>query len=198
MMGIEKQGSKPTGKMGYFIGRLMNIFHTGFYKRYYDSVLPDSSIRILDIGCGGGSLIRHFINKNHKYKLFGLDHSEEMVLLSKNVNKEPVKKGQVSFVCGSATKLPYENETMDIITANETVQFWSNISDSFSEVYRVLKKDGCFYIINRYPSEGSKGWKMAKLKDENDFNNAFLKAGFKYFDLDFKTKKGWIITKSVK
>ena len=40
-----------------------------------------NSISILDIGCGGGSLIKYLINKNRKYKLFGLDHSEEMVLI---------------------------------------------------------------------------------------------------------------------
>jgi len=197
-MGIEKQGSKPTGKTGYFIGKMMNIFHTGFYKKYYDKVLPDSSISILDIGCGGGSLIKYLINKNQKYKLFGLDHSEEMVLLSKRVNKESVKNGQAFIDCGSVTKLSYENETMDIVIANETVQFWTDITKSFSEIYRVLKKDGCFFIINRYPPEGSKWWKIAKLKNETDFNNAFLKAGFKNIDIDLKTKKGWIISKTMK
>jgi len=197
-MGIEKQGSKPTGMIGYFIGKMMNIFHTGFYKKYYDKVLPDNSISILDIGCGGGSLIKYLLNKNQKYKLFGLDHSEEMVLLSKKINKEPIKNGQAFIDCGSVTKLPYENETMDIVLANETVQFWPDISESFSEIYRVLKKDGCFFIINRYPPEGSKWWKIAKLKNENDFNNAFLKAGFKDIDIDLKTRNGWIITKTIK
>lgn len=197
-MGLEKQGSKPTGKTGYFIGKMMNIFHTGFYKKYYNKVLPDNSISILDIGCGGGSLIKYLINKNRKYKLFGLDHSEEMVLLSKNVNKKPIKNGQAFIECCSVTKLPFENETMDIVTANETVQFWPDISESFSEIYRVLKKDGRFFIINRYPPEGSKWWKMAKLKNEKDFNNAFLKAGFTQIDLDLKTRKGWIIAKTIK
>ena len=197
-MSIEKQGSKPTGKTGYFFGRLMNLFHTGFYKIYYDKVLPDSSINILDIGCGGGNLIKFFTKKNHKYRLFGLDHSEEMVVLSKKVNKESIKNGQAFIEYGSVSELPYESETMDIVTANETVQFWPDISESFSEIYRVLKKGGCFFIINIYPPEGSKWWKIAKLKNEKDFNNAFLKVGFKNIDIDLKTKKGWIITKTVK
>jgi len=153
-MGLEKQGSKPTGKTGYIIGKMMNIFHTGFYKEYYNKILADSSLNILDIGCGGGSLIKYLNSRNIKYKLFGLDHSEEMVILSKNLNKESIKKGQVFIDCGSVTKLPYENETMDIVMANETVQFWTDIPESFSEIYRVLKKDGRFFIINRYPPEG--------------------------------------------
>jgi len=87
---------------------------------------------------------------------------------------------------------------MDVVMANETVQIWPDISGSFSAIYRVLKKDGCFFIVNRYPPEGSKWWKMAKLKNENEFNNAFLKAGFKKIDIDLKTRKGWIITKTIK
>ncbi len=197
-MGIEKQGAKPTGKTGYLIGRMMNLFHTGFYKKYYKKVLPDSSINILDIGCGGGRLIKYLINRNSKYILFGLDHSQEMVLLSKKVNKASIKNGQAFIDCGSVTKLPYHNDSMDIATANETVQFWPDISESFSEIFRVLKKDGFFFIINRYPSEGSKWWKIAKLKDENDFNKAFQETGFKNIDIDLKTKKGWIIIKTVK
>ncbi len=197
-MGIEKQGSKPTGKTGYFIGRMMNLFHTGFYKEFYGKVLPDDSLSILDIGCGGGSLIKYLIKKNKKYKLFGLDHSGEMVRLSKNVNRESIKSGQVFIACSSVTELPFENESMDIVTANETVQFWPDIDESFAEIYRVLIKDGRFFIINRYPPVGSKWWKMAKLKNENDFSCAFLKAGFKQIDLDLKTRKGWIIAKAVK
>lgn len=197
-MGLEKQGSKPSGTTGYFIGKMMNIFHTGFYKKYYSKVLPENSISILDIGCGGGSLIKYLVSKNRKYKLYGLDHSEEMVSLSKNVNKKVINNGQAFIECGSVTKLPFENETMHIVMANETVQFWPDISESFSEIKRVLKKDGLFFIINRYPSEGSKWWKMVKLKNENDFNNAFLKAGFKHIDFDLKTRKGWIIARTIK
>ncbi len=144
-MGLEKQGSKPTGKMGYFIGRLMNLFHTGFYKKYYDRLLPNGSTNFLDLGCGGGSLIEYLYERNKDYRLFGLDHSQEMVTLSKKVNMEAVNLGHVTIDCGTVTSLPYDSDTMDIVTANETVQFWPDIPTSFSEIYRILKKDGCFF-----------------------------------------------------
>lgn len=197
-MGLEKQGSKPSGKAGYFIGKLMNLFHTGFYKKYYSKVLPDHSISLLDIGCGGGGLIKYLINNNKNYKIFGLDHSEEMVLLSKKVNERSIKNGQAIIECGSVIKLPFQNEAMDFVSANETVQFWPDIHASFAEIYRVLKKDGQFFIINRYPPEGSKWWKMAKLKNVNEYNSAFQKAGFTKIDINLTTRKGWIIAKTIK
>ena len=130
--------------------------------------------------------MKNKVRRHKKYKLFGFDHSEGMVFLSNKVNKESVKSGQAIINYGSVSKLLYDNETMDIVTANETVQFWLDIPESFSEIYRIRKKDGYFFMLNRYPSEGSKWWKIAKLKnDENDFNNAFIKAGFKRIDIDF-------------
>jgi len=87
---------------------------------------------------------------------------------------------------------------MDIVIANETVQFWPDILKSFSEIYRVLKENGSFYIINRYPPEGSKWRRIAILKDESDYKDAFDKAGFKNSQIDLHTIKGWIIATSQK
>jgi ubiquinone/menaquinone biosynthesis C-methylase UbiE len=197
-MGLEKQGSKPTGKSGYFMGKMMNLFHTGFYRKYYNNEFAEEPTKLLDIGCGGGRFIKYLAKKYGKYKLFGLDHSEEMVNLSIKDNLEFVKSGKVKIDKGSVTQLPYDNESINIVTAHETVQFWPDIDVSFSEIYRILQKDGCLYIINRYPPEGTKWWELAKLKNESDFISAYEKAGFKKSEVYLTTKKGWIITKSIK
>ena len=36
-------------------------------------------------------------------------------------------------------KLPFGNETFDIITAFETIYFWPDINEAFKQVYRALK-----------------------------------------------------------
>ena len=45
-------------------------------------------------------------------------------------------------------KLPFEDESIDIVTAFETIYFWKNIEVSFREIHRVLIKDGQFLICN--------------------------------------------------
>ncbi len=197
-MGLEKQGSKPTGKIGYFIGKLMNRFHTAFYKKYYDSILPKGSVTFLDLGCGGGRLIAHLYDRAPTYRLFGLDHSQEMIALSEQVNQEGIERGHVTFDCSSVSHLPYDQNSMQIVTANETVQFWPDIPTAFAEVYRVLKQEGSFFIINRYPPEGSKWWKLAKLKNAADYQRALEAAGFKSIETDLTTKKGWIVSRAIK
>lgn len=197
-MGIEKQGSKPTGYIGKIIGRLMNKVHTALYVKYFKKDLPTDNSIILDIGCGGGKFIKFLSDINDSYKLFGFDHSPEMVELSKKINKQAIDKKQVTIIQGSVTEIPIENNIIDLATAFETVQFWTDIDKSFSEVVRLLKSRGCFLIINRYPPEGSKWWRMAKIKNNKEYIVKLENAGFREVTVDLDFKKGWIIVKATK
>jgi ubiquinone/menaquinone biosynthesis C-methylase UbiE len=60
-------------------------------------------------------------------------------------------KGQVTLAFASVMEMPIENNSVDLATAFETVQFWPDMDKSFSEVMRVLRSGGTFLIINRYP-----------------------------------------------
>jgi ubiquinone/menaquinone biosynthesis C-methylase UbiE len=61
-----------------------------------------------------------------------------MVKLANEVNKQAVKEGQANIVEGSVTNLPYDNEIMDVVTANETVQFWPDIEKSFKSLVIIM------------------------------------------------------------
>jgi ubiquinone/menaquinone biosynthesis C-methylase UbiE len=187
-MGLEKQGSKPTGIIGKIIG----------YVDYFNKKNISDNYRILDIGCGGGKFIKYLSDINDSYKLFGLDHSPEMVELSKKINKQAIDKKQVTIIQGSVTDIPIENNKIDLATAFETVQFWPDIDKSFSEIVRLLKSRGSFLIINRYPPEGSKWWRMAKIKNDKEYIAKLEKAGFCEVTVDLDFKKGWIIIKATK
>lgn len=197
-MGIEKQGSKPTGYLGKIIGRLMNKVHTALYVKYFKNDLPPDNSIIFDIGCGGGKFIKYLSYTNDSYKLFGLDHSPEMAELSKKVNKQAIDKKQVTIIHGSVTEIPLENNKIDLATAFETVQFWPDIDKSFSEIARLIKSNGSFLIINRYPTEGSKWWRSAKIKNDKEYITKLEKAGFGKVTVDLDFKKAWIIVKATK
>lgn len=194
-MGLEKQGGKPSGIIGNWFGRLMNKYHTSIYINYFKHSLPSDNSKILDIGCGGGKFIDFLARSNKTYNLFGLDHSTEMINLSQNINRVAIEQNRVEIFHGSVTKIPLDNSQLDLVTAFETVQFWPNIYGSFKEIARVLKKGGEFLIINRYPPENSKWWKMAKIKSDKEYRLLFEKSGFDKISIDLKYKKGWIIVK---
>ena len=197
-MGIEKQGSKPSGTIGKILGRLMNQFHTSFYINYFDKNNIPDNYKILDIGCGGGKFIKYLSQNNKTYQLYGLDHSKEMIELTRKINSEAIKQNRLKLIVGSVTKIELEDNSLDFISAFETVQFWPDIDKAFSEVYRILDKNGIFLIINRYPKEGTKWWNLATLKSDKDFYVQFEKSGFKDISIDLNYRNGWIIAKGQK
>lgn len=197
-MGIEKQGSKPTGFIGKIVGLMMNKYHTSLYIDYFKDNLPRDNSTILDIGCGGGKFLKYLSKKNNSYLLYGLDHSLEMVTLSQKINKQAIDQKRVEIFQGSVTMIPLDNSQLDLVTAFETVQFWPEINNSFKEISRVLKQGGEFLIINRYPPENSKWWKMAKIKSDKEYRLQFENNGFYKISIDLNFKNGWIIVKGTK
>jgi ubiquinone/menaquinone biosynthesis C-methylase UbiE len=197
-MGLEKQGLKPTGTIGRVIGRLMNRFHTSIYVDYFKEKIVSDNCRILDIGCGGGKFLKHLAKKGDEFKLWGLDHSKEMIDLSSQLNKEVIKSGRLKLLTGSVAKIDIIDNSLDLVTAFETVQFWPNLGDAFSEIYRVLDREGEFLIINRFPKKGTKWWKKATLKSEADYMTKLEATGFKNIFIDLEFKRNWIVVKAFK
>lgn len=143
-MGIFDNMRKPKGKLGNIQLKSMNKEHTPvslWGLKHLDIKADDV---ILDIGCGGGININRM--SKHAKKVYGVDYSEESVKLSREVNDDEIKRGKVEVYKANVKKLPFEDNTFDIITAFETVYFWPNIEKSFGEVKRVLKPGGIFLI----------------------------------------------------
>ena len=61
-------------------------------------------------------------------------------------NEKLIRDGKVEIQEGNVKNLPFEEDTFDIVTAFETVYFWSDIEKCFGEVKRVLKPGGIFLI----------------------------------------------------
>lgn len=143
-MGIFDNMRKPKGKLGKIQLKSMNKEHTPvslWGLKHLDIKADDV---ILDIGCGGGININR-MSKLAK-KVYGVDYSEESVNLSREVNDSEIRNGKVEVFKANVKKLPFEDDTFDIVTAFETVYFWPNIEKSFGEVKRVLKPGGIFMI----------------------------------------------------
>lgn len=96
--------------------------------------------KILDIGCGNGSMLRDFINWGAKPKnLLGIDLLEERINDGKKISPN------LSLICGNAEKLDYPGRYFDIVT--QFVCFTSIMDLSLKkniaqEMLRVLKDDG--------------------------------------------------------
>jgi len=143
-MGFFDNMRKPKGKLGKIQLKSMNKEHTpvSLWGLKHLDIKEDDII--LDIGCGGGININRM--SKHAKKVYGVDYSEESVNLSREVNDDEIKSGKVEVFKANVKKLPFEDDTFDVVTAFETVYFWPNIEKSFGEVKRVLKPGGIFLI----------------------------------------------------
>ncbi|SDB25654.1 Ubiquinone/menaquinone biosynthesis C-methylase UbiE [Ruminococcaceae bacterium FB2012] len=110
--------------------------------------IPDSG-KVADLGCGGGYNIRRMLQMSAKAKFIGLDISDESVRKAQKVNKDELGK-RVKIIKGSAEELPFKDNSIDLITAFETVFFWKAPEKAFGEIYRTLANEGCLAVINNY------------------------------------------------
>ena len=143
-MGFFDNMRKPQGKLGNIQLKSMNKEHTPVSLWGLKHLNIKSDDIILDVGCGGGININRMA-KDAK-KVYGIDYSIESVKLSKKVNEKFIEEQKVEIIEGNVEKLPFEDNTFDIVTAVETVYFWPNIEKCFGEVKRILKPGGTFLI----------------------------------------------------
>ncbi len=86
-------------------------------------------IQILDIGCGTGATMDHLKNYGRPH---GIDLSEIPLSFSR-------RRGHNRVLCASATELPFENESFDLITALDVIEHLDDDVKGLREIQRVLK-----------------------------------------------------------
>jgi len=99
---------------------------------------------ILDIGAGTGQLWKH--NKEvlpFDISITLLDTSSAMI---ENAKENVTDLHQiVDYVCADAKKLPFHDNSFDIVIANHVFMFIDDLDTVFKEIARVLKPNGTLY-----------------------------------------------------
>jgi ubiquinone/menaquinone biosynthesis C-methylase UbiE len=144
----------PIGVSGRKIAANMNQGHWDLTTWGLKHVSIKSDFVILDVGCGGGKTISRMARRAVQGKVYGIDHSEDMVNYSKHDNKKLIATKRVEIVQGIAEKTSFEDDFFDLVTAIETYYFWPNLTRAFLEIKRILKKGGYLLIISEMIKDG--------------------------------------------
>jgi len=103
----------------------------------------------IDIGCGSG-LLDIELAKRSNFKIIGLDIDPNVKpLFDKRIADAKMGK-RISFVLGDAQKMPFADNSADVIISRGTLTFIPDIAKCLREVRRVLKPTGVAFLGGRY------------------------------------------------
>jgi phthiocerol/phenolphthiocerol synthesis type-I polyketide synthase E len=137
---------------GYFSDGSLDLAAVELPKRYLNKncvqlvleLIGDCPVRstdsVLDVGCGRGGTLSVFKQFFKVSKRTGLDLSPLAVAFCRQQHGDE----NTVFVEGDAESLPFEDNSMDIVTNVESSHCYPNIERFFEGVRRVLKPGGYF------------------------------------------------------
>jgi len=149
---------------------------------------PQPGERCVDLGSGrGNDVIRMAEDVGETGHVYGIDISEGMIEKA----NAAIKKFEVqnaSIIKCELEKLPFENNTIDLVISNCTINHSSDKQAVWNEVYRILKAGGRFVVSDIYsvneivekyrndPAAVAECWAGAVTKDV--YLQMLKKAGF--------------------
>ena len=208
-MGLLSKIFSNTRKPEGFWGRMMVAGMNGGSHREMASWGLDfggvpAEGEMLDIGCGGGANLQRLMQRSLKGKVTGVDYSPVSVEKSKKVNAEAIAQGRCKVLEASVSSLPFNDDTFVMATAFETVYFWPEIENSFTEVKRVLVPGGKFLIVNEDDGLSGKNEKWEKMIEgmhtytPDELKKHLVAAGFREITVKRDETKHWLALTAVK
>lgn len=126
-------------------------YHTspeGYYTKPHKAELMKQVIirdgdSILDTACGNGTLLGA-LSKKASVHGFGVDLSEKMITAARE------RYTDCTFAVSSCVPLPFENESMAVITVSCAFHHFEDPHAFADECMRVLKKNGMVYMAEPF------------------------------------------------
>lgn len=109
------------------------------FSRKAKSILgltKNKKAKILDLGCGTGILSKYILKQNPKAQIYGIDISPKAIAIAK---REMRKVKNAKFVVGDTGKLPYKDNTFDVVAGNSILHHIP-LEEAIPEIIRVSKK----------------------------------------------------------
>lgn len=117
----------------------------------YCEVKPGNTC--LDLGSGrGNDVLRLAEMTGTTGKVYGIDVSDGMLKKARK-NAEKFNVTNTEFIKSVLEEIPLEDESIDIIISNCTINHAEEKEKVWKEVNRVLKKDGYFVVSDIYSTE---------------------------------------------
>ena len=119
-------------------------------------IVPDvDGIRVLDLACGSGPLLKILYDRNKKFKLKGADISPEELELA----KARLPNGSVDLLELKAQNLTaIDDSSIDVVLCHWALTLMNPITPVLNEILRVLSSGGKFAALVNGPMDAAPGY----------------------------------------
>lgn len=159
------------------------------YPYVLNTLIPMNFNNVLDVGCGTGTLLQKILDEKPQVKAYGLDLSEEMLVVAKG--KLPKR---VELVCGEAESLPYDNKRFDLVIMVDSLRYFASPDQAVKEAYRVLKPGGTLIVCDMLLTGLKKLFGEKNTHTEVEVRLFLQRAGFDVINLMRNIQDGYIAT----
>lgn len=109
-------------------------------------MLPEGCEKILEVGCGRGSISSYFADQGYQCHL--LDYSPEIFDIARDIFEKNRHWGR--YVQGDARSLPYVDDTFDIVVSIGLLEHFESVEQLLAEQVRVLSPRGPVSCLYRF------------------------------------------------
>lgn len=124
------------------------------WKKYTDRSLgfllerlkPGTGLKILDVGCGTGSLEAKLLSQGGAGGITAIDPSREMIEIARQ--KFGGQRSSVDWRVTDVHALPFPNAMFDIVVSANSFHHYEDPGKALVEIRRVLKPKSVFWLLD--------------------------------------------------
>lgn len=134
--------------------------HETVFGEALDVAGPLEGARCLEVGCGGGRLLERVLAADAA-SAAGLDHSPDILALSRERNREAIERGALELRLGGAAQLPWPDGAFTVALSANTFFFFERPELVLAELHRVVSSGGRVVIgtvLGPLPSPSLRNW----------------------------------------
>ena len=165
----EEAKGKQVGEMFDAIAPAYDHMNTmmtgGLHVRWRNRALKMASAMLptgvpkmaLDVACGTGDVAFRLHELFPKTHVTGIDLSAGMLKIAKEklADMDVEDQHHITFIEGDSLKMPFPDETFDLVTVAYGVRNFERLEDGYREMHRVMKPRGVICVIElSEPSNG--------------------------------------------
>ena len=145
---LARQLGHPSGILGRLVlGPLWNRRNAALNDLAFDRLSVEPDDRVLDVGFGGGYLLRRIAAATSRGLAAGADASPAMVAFASRRLRPALDEGRVELVRAAAEALPFPDGHFTKACSVNSLFYWREPRAAFSEIARVLRAGGAFVLV---------------------------------------------------